>query len=90
MNAGQYGQVYGQHNTMPMVQPMMYPLYHFHHQSQAMGLPAAAAAAHFYAPTATAAGAMPAIISKPGSMVAPPPISGKLSFYPFQKVVKIT
>ncbi|CAN0909327.1 Probable RNA-binding protein ARP1 [Linum grandiflorum] len=73
LNAGQYGQVYGQHNTMPMVQPMMYPFYHFQHQSQAMGLPAAAT--HFYAPAATAAGAIPAIISKPGSMVAPPPMS---------------
>ncbi|CAN1257934.1 Probable RNA-binding protein ARP1 [Linum perenne] len=71
MNTGQYGQVYGQHNTMPMVQqPMMYPLYQFHHQSQAMGLPA-----HYYAPTTTAAAAIPAIVSKPGSMVAPPPIS---------------
>ncbi|CAN1174182.1 Probable RNA-binding protein ARP1 [Linum perenne] len=71
MNAGQYGQVYGQHNTMPMVQqPMMYPLYQFHHQSQAMGLPA-----HYYALTTTAAAAIPAIVSKPGSMVAPPPIS---------------
>ncbi|KAF7146992.1 hypothetical protein RHSIM_Rhsim03G0122600 [Rhododendron simsii] len=71
---GQFSQVYpgqaamvgGGNALMPM-----YPLYHFHHHSQTMGLPAAA---HIYSPTAAAAGpipTVPALISKPTPMMAP-------------------
>lgn len=71
---GQFSQVYpgqaamvgGGNALMPM-----YPLYHFHHHSQTMGLPAAA---HIYSPTSAAVGSIPtvpALISKPTPMMAP-------------------
>ncbi|KAK3015375.1 hypothetical protein RJ639_005876 [Escallonia herrerae] len=66
---GHYSQVYpgqpmvGSNALMPM-----YPLYHYHHQSQAMGLPA-----HIYSPTGTGPmTSIPAHISKPTS-IAPNP-----------------
>ncbi|XP_057981874.1 probable RNA-binding protein ARP1 [Malania oleifera] len=70
MNGGHYSAVYpgtgqammGANALMPM-----YPLYHFHHQAQAMGLPA-----HIFPPsTAGPMAAAPPLISKPASMAAP-------------------
>ncbi|KAI5648791.1 hypothetical protein M9H77_34796 [Catharanthus roseus] len=62
---GHFSQVYpsqpmvGANTLMPM-----YPLYHFHHQSQTMGLPA-----HIYSPTTHGPiPSVPALISKPTSI----------------------
>lgn len=67
---GHFSQVYpsqammGGNTLMPM-----YPYYHFHHQSQTMGLPA-----HMYSPAAAGPmNAVPALISKPTSI---PPTAG--------------
>ncbi|KAJ4845893.1 hypothetical protein Tsubulata_026860 [Turnera subulata] len=69
---GHFSQVYpgqpivGANTLMPM-----YPLYHYHHQSQAMGLPA-----HIFPPTtAGPITTVPTIMSKPAS-IAPPPNTG--------------
>lgn len=56
---GHFSQVYPSQAMMPM-----YPYYHFHHQSQTMGLPA-----HIYSPTpACPIPALPALMSKPTSI----------------------
>lgn len=73
MNA-QFSQVYpGQAAAMVgcgnALMPMYHPLYHFHHHSQTMGLPAAAA--HIYSPAAGPIPTVPALISKPTPMMAP-------------------
>lgn len=72
---GQFSQLYPGQAAMVgggnALMPMYHPLYHFHHHSQTMGLPAAS---HIYSPTAAAAGpipTVPALISKPTPMMAP-------------------
>ncbi|KAK6791757.1 hypothetical protein RDI58_010838 [Solanum bulbocastanum] len=63
---GHFSQVYPSRAMMPM-----YPYYHFHHQSQTMGLPA-----HIYSPTpAGPIPALPALMSKPTSI---PPAAGTI------------
>ncbi|KAL3370906.1 hypothetical protein AABB24_007764 [Solanum stoloniferum] len=63
---GHFSQVYPSQAMMPM-----YPYYHFHHQSQTMGLPA-----HIYSPTpAGPISALPALMSKPTSI---PPTAGTI------------
>ena len=65
MSGGHYSHVYpsqAAHTLMPM-----YPMYQYHHQSQAMGLPAQ----YFCAPTSVGPmTAVPAILSKP-TQIAP-------------------
>lgn len=63
MNGGHYSHVYPSHATVGAHTLMpMYPMYQYHHQSQAMGLPAQ----FFCAPTSAGRiAAVPALLSKP-------------------------